>query len=58
LRAQAHDYRLIDTKVTLAAGLAAGEANIFYVDDTHWGPRTSQRIADALYRPLIPQTPG
>lgn len=49
LRQQTRDYLLLDTKVILGAGVKAGEQDIFYVDDTHWAPRASQRIAKALH---------
>lgn len=48
LRQQPRDYLLLDTKSVLGQGVQAGELDIFYVDDTHWTERASQRIARAL----------
>jgi hypothetical protein len=48
LRQQRRDYLLLDTKAILGAGVEAGERDIFYVDDTHWATRASERIAQAL----------
>lgn len=48
LRQQRRDYLLLDTKAILGAGIEAGEQDIFYVDDTHWATRASERIAQAL----------
>ena len=48
LRKQQRNYLLVDTRAILAEGLRNGELDIFYVDDTHWRPRASQLIAQAL----------
>lgn len=48
LRRQQRDYLLVDTKAILSQGLEDGERDIFYVDDTHWGPAASRRIAAAI----------
>lgn len=48
LRQQRREYLLLDTKAILGAGVETGERDIFYVDDTHWATRASERIAQAL----------
>lgn len=50
LRRQQRDYLLVDTKAILSEGLREGEQDLFFVDDTHWGPRASQRIAKAIHK--------
>ena len=50
LRAQSREYLLVDTKRILRAGVEAGELDVFYVDDTHWGPRASALVAAEIGR--------
>lgn len=48
LRALPRQYRLIDTKAILAERLAAGERDIFFVDDSHWSWKASQAIFEQV----------
>lgn len=44
LRGLPREYRLIDTAAILGERLAAGEQDIFYIDDSHWTWKASQAI--------------
>jgi hypothetical protein len=58
LRQQRRDYLLLDTKAVLGAGVKAGEQDIFYIDDTHWATRASERIALAFKAMLVSKDAG
>jgi hypothetical protein len=40
-------YRFIDTEAILAAEIARGEKDVYYLDDTHWSWKASQAIFTA-----------
>jgi hypothetical protein len=44
LRKQSRRYELIDTKAILEPDVRAGERDIYYSDDTHWGWKASDSI--------------
>lgn len=50
LRKLQHAYHLLDTKAVFSAVLNMGEKDLFYVDDTHWGPAASRLVAYSLDR--------
>ncbi len=43
------EYTLVNTKEILSPLVAQGTKDVFYADDTHWGPIASRHIARSLY---------
>ncbi len=44
LRPLPKDYRFIDSEAILAAEIARGEKDLYYIDDTHWSWKASRAI--------------
>lgn len=49
LRKYPRTYHLVDTQVILGAGIAEGEKDIFFLDDTHWTWKAAKRISRPSY---------
>ena len=55
LRKQPADYPWIDTEAILRGAVNRGEKDVFYIDDSHWTPKASALIAQALARIVAAQ---
>ncbi|MHB8708807.1 MAG: alginate O-acetyltransferase AlgX-related protein [Desulfuromonadales bacterium] len=51
LRPLVKSYRFIDTEAILAREIARGEADIYYLDDTHWNWKASKAIFEQATLP-------
>ncbi len=51
-RRLSHRFVLVDTQAILRQAIEAGELDTFYIDDSHWTPKASAHVVDALGRLL------
>ncbi|BAN69801.1 alginate O-acetyltransferase AlgX-related protein [endosymbiont of unidentified scaly snail isolate Monju] len=51
-RRLSHRFVLVDTQAILRQAIKAGELDTFYIDDSHWTPKASAHVVDALGRLL------